>query len=170
MQSTKEESMKVQKRRLPLILALAGPMLLAASTVFAQTPANEHNCPSPTAIPPFVGSGTTIFSPNQNLCMPELAPIGGSLGPLAFIVQGVEPGVRVDSQGTIYVDSIRGVPGGADVWRWDQSLGPIFDGGPSSNGTLPFRYEGQPDNCGILTNGCANNVASPGNLGVAPGG
>ncbi len=142
-------------------------LLLAASTVFAQTPANEHNCPNPTAIPPFVGSGTTIFSPNQNLCLPELAPIGGSLGPLAFIVQGVEPGDRVDSQGTIFVVSIRGVPGGIDLWRWFQTT----DGFPNPDNTLPFKYEGQPDNCGIFFNtGCANNVGSLTNLGVAPGG
>src|SRR2546430_15213703 len=32
--------------------------------------------------------------------------------------------------------------------------------GPANSGTLPFRYEGQPDNCGILTDGCANNVGS----------
>jgi hypothetical protein len=88
------------------------------------------------------------------------------MGPLAFIVQGVEPGDRVDSQGTIYVVSIRGVPGGIDLWRWDQTL----DGSPNPGGSLPFKYQGQPDNCGILTNGCANNVGSLINPGVAPGG
>jgi hypothetical protein len=75
----------------------------------------------------------------------------------------------VDSQGTVYVESIRGVPGGDDLWRWNQSI----DGAPNSNGTLPFKYEGQPDNCGIFGlsgGGCANNVGSPTNLGVAPGG
>ena len=168
----------MKKSLILIAMVLAGPLLLmmihvpAADnpTAFAQTADGEHNCPATTAIPPYIGTGTGVFSPNQNLCMPQLAPVGGSTGPLAFIVQGVEPGVRVDSQGTIYVDSIRGVPGGADAWRWDQSLGPIFDGAPNSNGTLPFRYEGQPDNCGILTNGCANNVGSPTNPGVAPGG
>jgi hypothetical protein len=67
------------------------------------------------------------------------------------------------------VESIRGVPGGADLWRWYN----FVDGGPNANGTLPFKYEGQPDNCGIfgLTGGgCVNNVGSPTNLGVAPGG
>ena len=138
-----------------------------SQVVLAQTPAGEHNCPSTTAIPPYVGTGTSIFSPNQNLCLPELAPIGGSFGPLAFIVQGVEPGDRVDSQGTIYVVSIRGVPGGVDLWRWYQTA----DGGPNVDKTLPFSYEGQPDNCGIFLNsGCANNVGSTTNLGVAPGG
>jgi hypothetical protein len=139
-------------------------------------PANEHNCPSQTgagggaeAIPAFVGPGSDGFSPNQSLCLPQLAPVPSGASPLAFIVGGVEPGDRVDSQGTVYVESIRGVPGGVDLWRWDRSI----DGAPNSNGTLPFKYEGQPDNCGIfgLTGGgCANNVGSPTNLGLAPGG
>lgn len=75
----------------------------------------------------------------------------------------------MDSQGTIYVESIRGVPGGVDLWRWNQSI----EGAPNANGTLPFKYEGQPDNCGIfgLTGGgCVNNLGSPTNLGIAPGG
>jgi hypothetical protein len=68
----------------------------------------------------------------------------------------------VDSQGTIYVESIRGVPGGLDLWRW---YGPI-DGGPNKDGTLPFKYEGQPDGCGItpfVSQACST-------AGVAPGG
>src|SRR5256886_16592245 len=83
-------------------------------------------------------------------------------------VQGVDPGARVDAQGTAYVVSIRGVPGGVDLWRWSKTL----DGPPNSNRTLPFKYEGQPDNCGIFSftnGGCANNVGTPENLGVAPG-
>lgn len=139
-------------------------------------PANERGCPSQTgagggaeAIPAYVGSGNDGFSPNQSLCLPQLAPTPTGLSPLAFIVKGVEPGLRVDSQGNVYVESIRGVPGGADLWRWYRSV----DGGPNSNGTLPFKYEGQPDNCGIFGfngGGCANNVGSPTNLGLAPGG
>src|SRR6266700_5883838 len=76
---------------------------------------------------------------------------------------------RVDSQGSIYVVSIRGVPGGIDLWRWYAP----DDGGPNKNKTLPFRYEGQPDNCGIFSfqnGGCANNTGSATNLGLAPGG
>jgi hypothetical protein len=139
-------------------------------------PANEHSCPSRTgagggaeAIPAFVGPGNDGFSPNQSLCLPQLAPVPTGSSPEAFIVGGAEPGIRVDSQGTVYVESIRGVPGGIDLWRWTQSI----DGAPNSNATLPFKYEGQPDNCGVfgLTGGgCVNNVGSPTNLGVAPGG
>src|SRR5712664_2865486 len=148
--------------------------------VVAQTaypdPANEHGCPSQTgaaggaeAIPACVGPGSDGFSPNQSLCLPQLAPVPTGLSPLAFIVKGVEPGDRVDSQGTVYVESIRGVPGGVDLWRWSQPI----DGAPNANETLPFKYEGQPDNCGIFGftgGGCVNNVGSPTNLGVAPGG
>lgn len=145
---------------------LASLLLFATPLLFAQAPAGEHNCPATTAIPPYVGPGTGVFSPNQNLCLPQLAPVGGPMGPLSFIVGGSEPGVRVDSQGTVYGVSIRGVPGGIDLWRWFASA----DGPPNSNGTLPFKYEGQPDNCGILTSGCNNNVGSTTNLGLAPGG
>ena len=167
-----------------LLLALV-PLLLQLGSasqfhVMAQSsfpnPANEHACPSQTgagggaeAIPAFVGPGSDGFSPNQSLCLPQLAPVPTGLSPLAFIVKGVEPGDRVDSQGTIYVESIRGVPGGVDLWRWSQAI----EGAPNANGTLPFKYEGQPDNCGIFGlagGGCVNNVGSPTNLGVAPGG
>jgi hypothetical protein len=166
-----------------LLLALVPLMQIGPASQFrvmAQSsfpnPAGEHACPSQTgagggaeAIPAFVGPGSDGFSPNQSLCLPQLAPVPTGLSPLAFIVKGVEPGDRVDSQGTIYVESIRGVPGGVDLWRWNQSI----EGAPNANGTLPFKYEGQPDNCGIFGftgGGCVNNVGSPTNLGVAPGG
>jgi len=159
--------------RLLMPIVAATTCSFAAPTLLAQATANERNCPSSRgiaeAIPPFVGSGKAPFSPNQSLCLPQLAPTPTGLSPLAFIVQGVEPGARVDAQGTAYVVSIRGVPGGVDLWRWSKTL----DGPPNSNRTLPFKYEGQPDNCGIFSftnGGCANNVGTPENLGVAPGG
>src|SRR3989441_3328062 len=161
----------MSKLLMPIVVASTLP--LAAPAILAQTTANERNCPSShqqaEAIPPYVGTGTALFSPNQSLCLPQLAPVPTGLSPLAFIVQGVEPGDRVDPQGTAYVVSIRGVPGGVDLWRWSKKV----DGAPNSNNTLPFKYEGQPDNCGIfsLTNGgCANNVANLDNPGLAPGG
>src|ERR1700757_2311731 len=155
------------KRSLAVPLITAALCLIAAA--YAQAPANEHNCPSTTAIPPFVGTGTKGFSPNQNLCLPQLAPTPTGLSPLAFIVAGGEPGARVDSQGSIYLVSIRGVPGGIDLWRWYAPA----DGGPNKDHTIPFRYEGQPDNCGVFSfqnGGCANNTGSATNLGLAPGG
>src|SRR2546422_1465787 len=159
--------------KLRTLTAVVGTLSLAAPTLLAQATANERNCPSSRgiaeAIPPFVGPGSAPFSPNQSLCLPQLAPVPTGASPLAFIVRGVEPGDRVDAQGMAYVVSIRGVPGGVDLWRWNRRL----DGSPNANQTLPFKYECQPDNCGIfsLTNGgCANNVGTPENLGLAPGG
>src|SRR5256885_11558607 len=155
--------------KLLMPLVVASTLSFAASTLLAQSTANEHNCPSTQAIPPFVGSGSGPFSPNQSLCLPLLAPTPTGLSPLAFIVQGVEPGDRVDAQGTVYVVSIRGVPGGVDLWRWNGGL----DGAPNSNQTLPFKYEGQPDNCGIFSftnGGWAENVRRAQEPRLAPGG
>src|SRR3989442_1322509 len=95
------------------------------------------------------------FSPNQELPLPLTA---GSL-PVRFIVRGLEPSNRTDAQGTIYVTSIRGVPGGVDLHRWSPVIAPP----PNADGTLPFQYLGQPDGCGIFAFGC--NL-----IGVAEGG
>src|SRR6267154_516411 len=106
-----------------------------------------------------VVAASPVFSPNQELPLPLLAPVGGPNGPVSFVVRGLEPSNRTDSQGTIYVSSIRGVPGGVDMHRWS----PLLDGPPNADGTLPFVYLGQPDGCGILANGCDL-------LGIAEGG
>ena len=64
--------------------------------VIAQTaypdPTNEHGCPSQTgagggaeAIPAFVGTGSDGFSPNQSLCLPQLAPVPSGASPLVFL-------------------------------------------------------------------------------------
>src|SRR3989454_3136486 len=114
-----------------------------------------------------IGHGSVLaingFSTNQELPLPLLAPIGPL--PLAFIVRGLEPSVRVDQDGAVYVSSIRGVPGGVDLHRYFAAT----DGPPGAGGTYPFKYEGQPDNCGILANGCANNSLDPFGLGLGGG-
>src|SRR5437879_362971 len=111
-----------------------------------NNPTGQHNCPNGQAVPAFVGAGTAKYTPNESLCLPAGAG------------QAVEPSMTVDSQGTIYVESIRGVPGGLDLWRWNQAA----DGGPNANGTLPFKYEGQPD-CGIfVTTFCTTSGLAPG--------
>lgn len=109
--------------------------------------AHQHNCPVSQATATWIGPGTSTYTPNESLCTP------GS---------GEEPSIVVDGQGTIYIESIRGVPGGLDLWRWNQAA----DGPPNPDGTLPFKYEGQPDGCGItpfVSQACTT-------AGVAPGG
>src|SRR5258708_3621679 len=103
------------------------------------------------------------FSTNQELPLPALAPIGPA--PVAFIVRGLEPSIRVAPDGAVYESSIRGVPGGVDLHRYFAAT----DGPPGAGGTYPFKYEGQPDNCGILANGCANNSLDPLGLGLGGG-
>src|SRR5436309_12719673 len=92
-----------------------------AVAVPPSNPTGQHNCPNGQAAPAFVGTGTAKYTPNESLCLPAGAG------------QAVEPSMTVDSQGTIYIQSIRGVPGGLDLWRWYRTA----DGGPNGNGQLP---------------------------------
>lgn len=109
-------------------------------------PTGQHNCPNGQAVTAYVGTGTANYTPNESLCLPAGAG------------QAAEPSMTVDSQGTIYVESIRGVPGGLDLWRWNAAA----DGNPNANGTLPFKYEGQPD-CGMfVTDFCTKSGLAPG--------
>src|SRR6266481_137459 len=111
-----------------------------------SNPTGQHNCPNGQAVPAFVGSGTANYTSNESLCLPAGAG------------QAVEPSMTVDSQGSIYVESIRGVPGGLDLWRWYKTA----DSGPNADGTLPFKYEGQPD-CGMfVTPFCSSSGFAPG--------
>ena len=117
-----------------------------------------------------IGHGSVLaingFSDNQELPLPLTAPIANS--GVSFTVRGLEPSVRVDRQGTVYVSSIRGVPGGVDLHRYNAAA----DGQPGLGGTYPFKYEGQPDNCGIFNaqqGGCANNHLDPFGLGLGGG-
>src|SRR4030088_2081588 len=117
-----------------------------AVTTPPPNPTGQHNCPNGQAVPAYVGLGTAKYTPNESLCL----PVGAG--------QAVEPSMTVDSQGTIYVESIRGVPGGLDLWRWYRTA----DGGPNADGTLPFKYEGQPD-CGMfVTPFCTASGFAPG--------
>src|SRR2546430_2820124 len=63
-----------------------------------SNPTGQHNCPNGQAVPAFVGAGTSKYAPNESLCLPAGAG------------QAVEPSMTADSQGTIYIESIRGVP------------------------------------------------------------
>jgi hypothetical protein len=111
-----------------------------------SNPTGQHNCPNGQAVTAYVGPGTATYTANEGLCL----PVGAG--------QAVEPSMTVDSQGTIYVQSIRGVPGGLDLWRWYRTA----DGGPNADGTLPFKYEGQPD-CGMfITPFCTASGLAPG--------
>src|SRR5882757_10517987 len=74
-----------------------------ATAVPPSNPTAQHNCPNGQAVAAYVGPGTAKYTPNESLCLPAGAG------------QAVEPSMTVDSQGNIYVESIRGVPGGLDL-------------------------------------------------------
>ena len=117
-----------------------------AVAVPPANPTGQHNCPDGQAVAAYVGPGTAKYTPNESLCLPAGAG------------QAVEPSMTVDSQGSIYIQSIRGVPGGLDLWRWYKTA----DAGPNADGTLPFKYEGQPD-CGMfVTPFCSSSGFAPG--------
>ena len=113
-----------------------------------SNPTGQHNCPNGQAVTAYDGTGTANYTPNESLCLPAGAG------------QAVEPSMTVDSQGTIYIESIRGVPGGLDLWRYYATA----DGPPNADGSLPFKYEGQPD-CGVFVNNAFCKQS-----GLAPGG
>jgi len=117
-----------------------------ASTTPPSNPTGQHNCATSQAAPAYVGTGTANYTPTESLCLPAGAGQAG------------EPSMIVDSQGTIYVESIRGVPGGLDLWRWNKAA----DGGPNTTGTLPFKYEGQPDCGAFVTPACTMSGLAPG--------
>src|SRR5467141_3256540 len=75
---------------------------VAPATV-PSNPTGQHDCPNGQAVTAYVGAGTANYTPNESLCLPAGAG------------QAVEPSMTVDSQGPIYVESIRGVPGGLDL-------------------------------------------------------
>jgi hypothetical protein len=131
---------KISNFPIRINVAVANPLL--------GGPTGQHNCPATQAVTAFEGSGTANYTPNESLCLPSGAG------------QAVEPSMIVDSQGTIYVESIRGVPGGLDLWRWNQAA----DLGPNADGSLPFKYEGQPECSGIIIPTFCNTS------GLAPGG
>ena len=96
---------------------------------------------SPTYVP-----GTFTFSTPQALTH---APIPVTPG-VFFKDQDVEPEIKVDMYGTVYVTAIHGVPGGIDLWK-------------STDKGATFTYLGEPDGaqdkCGVAgTAACIGGV------------
>jgi hypothetical protein len=68
------------------------------------------------------------FSTSQVLVRPPITPTPG----VTLLDQDLEPEIKVDIFGNIYVTAIHGVPGGVDLWK-------------SINGGTSFVYLGEPD-------------------------
>src|SRR6267378_5951914 len=76
----------------------------------------------------YAPSSALAFSTSQVLVRPPITPTPG----VTLLDQDLEPEIKVDIFGNIYVTGIQGVPGGVDLWK-------------SINGGTSFVYMGQPD-------------------------
>ncbi len=94
---------------------------------------------------PPVAASTNSFTPNLRL-------VSGAQS-LLFRVKDVEPEIRVDTLGRIFVSAIHGVPGGTDLFE-------IFPNTGSATAKPTFAYRGMPDGLPIFTP----------TTGLAPGG
>lgn len=148
---------KNARRFLATLLMLLGLIFggLAISDVFAKT-----RRVSPVQIPtgepglnraPTYSAGSFTFGSTQ-----QLLPGSPALG-----FQDVEPEIKVDVYGNIYVAAIEGVPAGVDLWKSTDKGG-------------NFTYLGQPDGAQCPIGGTCTNDAGLGggddSIDVSPGG
>jgi len=78
------------------------------------------------------------FNPDQQLVNPSR--------PSVFGVQSLEPGIKTDQAGNIYMNAIRGVPAGTDIWKTTTT-----GCQDAVDARCPIFYEGQPE--GLVTTG-----------------
>ncbi|HYR22723.1 MAG TPA: dockerin type I domain-containing protein [Chthoniobacterales bacterium] len=76
----------------------------------------------------YAPSSALAFSTSQVLVRPPITPTPG----VTLLDQDLEPEIKVDIFGNIYVTAIHGVPGGVDLWK-------------SINGGTSFVFMGEPD-------------------------
>jgi len=95
--------------------------------ISAAEKAPAHAAALPPASPIYV-PGTFTFSTPQALTHPPIPATPG----VTLKDQDVEPEIKVDIFGTIYVTAIHGVPGGVDLWK-------------STDQGATFTYLGEPD-------------------------
>jgi hypothetical protein len=72
------------------------------------------------------------FGPDQDLAVLQQ--------PDVFLPQSLEPGIKTDENGDIYVNAIRGVPAGSDLWLMHTA-----DCLKTSDSSCPVFYMGQPE-------------------------
>src|SRR5437899_2834194 len=102
------------------IIPLSSLVLSTASAKRADS--NQSATAATTARTPVYTTGNFTFGSTQ-----QLLPSNPVLG-----FQDVEPEIKVDNFGNIYITAIEGVPAGVDLWK-------------STDGGTTFAYLGQPD-------------------------
>src|SRR5947209_15747595 len=113
----------------------------AASQPAAAEPVQAATLPPAS---PIYTNGNFTFSMPQALTHPPIPPTPG----VSFKDQDIEPEIKVDLFGTVYLTAIRGYPGGVDLWK-------------STNQGTNFAYLGIPDgtqDACLLTNTCIGGL------------
>ncbi len=124
-----------KRRWVPALLFTfaVGLAAFALSNVSARPPkaaAPIASAPSHLLAPaaPIYTTGNFTFSNPQRLVRPPVTPTPG----VTFLDQDIEPEIKIDLFGNIYVAAINGVPGGTDLWK-------------STDNGGTFTYLGHPD-------------------------
>ncbi len=125
-------------RRMIFVAAIAALLVIALPVAHAVYPASNQS----------TGIAFNTDQPVMNLSRPS-----------AFGVQSLEPGIKTDSAGDIYINAIRGVPAGTDIWKTTTALCQN-----AADNQCPINYEGQPE--GLITTGAG---AGGGDIDMAVG-
>src|SRR5947209_5621336 len=83
---------------------------------------------TPSPLFPVYNAGSFTFAAPQEMIRPPIPATPG----VTLLDQEVEPEIKIDLFGTIYITSIHGVPGGVDLWK-------------STNNGATFAFLGEPD-------------------------
>lgn len=112
-----------------LIVVTAGGLFLTNALGHAKRPASQSiSLSSLTPSTPAYGAGSFTFTTPQQLIRPPIPVTPG----VTLLDQDVEPEIKVDLFGNIYLTAIHGVPGGVDLWK-------------STDQGATFAYLGEPD-------------------------
>jgi Dockerin type I domain len=110
------------------VLSLTGFVLSNAFARQKRVSVNSDKVATRNAVT--VASAAFTFTTPQVLVRPPILPIPGGL--VSLKDQDVEPEIKIDIYGNIYITAIHGVPGGVDLWK-------------STDKGASFVYLGEPD-------------------------
>jgi hypothetical protein len=135
-----------------IITAASGGLFLSDASARQKRASAKTNSISTSAITPtapIYNNGTFTFATPQELFRPPIPVTPG----VTFFEQDIEPEIKIDLFGTVYVTGCHGVPGGIDLWK-------------STDEGATFAWLGQPDGA---QDRCNVNGTLPCNAGAGGG-
>src|SRR4051812_45143467 len=94
---------------IPSVVALTVAAAIGGLFLWQARPAAA----TPSPLFPVYTTGNFTFAPGQEMVRPPIPATPG----VTLLDQEVEPEIKMDLFGTIYITSIHGVPGGVDLWK-----------------------------------------------------